>query len=226
VIPSTASPPLVEIEGLSVRLQQATLLEDINLRLQPASIHVLSGPNGGGKTTLLRAILGQVPFEGTIRCHWRGGGRIGYVPQRLDFDREIPLTVEGFLAMMWQRRAVCLGTGRSTVARISAALERVGMEKLMRRRFGVLSGGELQRVLLAQALEPTPEILLLDEPTSSIDDAGMRAIEERLLQIKREEGVSILMASHDSEQVQRIGDQVTRIRRTIRSSQTLREADS
>ena len=206
--------PLVEIEALTVRLLGATPLEGISLTIEPGTIHVLSGPNGAGKTTLLRAILGQIPFQGEIRCHWRKSGRVGYVPQQLDFDREVPLTVQDFLAMMWQQRPVCLGCGRAMRARIAAALGRAGIASLAQRAHGVLSGGELQRLLLAQALEPVPELLLLDEPTAGIDDQGLRTVEQRLMQLKNE-GVTILMVSHDPEQARRIGDRITRLNRTL-----------
>ncbi|HXX92956.1 MAG TPA: ATP-binding cassette domain-containing protein, partial [Planctomycetota bacterium] len=86
------APPLLEIESLSVRRGQALVVDRAALTVDPQTIHVLAGPNGAGKTTVLRAILGQVPFEGSIRFHWRQGGRIGYVPQALDFDRELPMT--------------------------------------------------------------------------------------------------------------------------------------
>lgn len=202
------------MEAVSVRVSATPLLRDIYLRMDPGLIYILSGPNGGGKTTLLRTILGQIAFQGTIRCHWRGTGRIGYVPQQLDFDREMPLTCEDFLAMMWQRRPVCLGTSSPVRPRISTALEQVGIASLAHRRVGVLSGGELQRLLLAQALEPPPELLLLDEPTAGIDDRGLCAIEDRLIQLKKQ-GVTLLMVSHDAEQGRRIGDRLVRLNQTI-----------
>ena len=209
------TPPVLEIDGLTVRGGGAPLIEGVSLRLPPASITVLVGPNGGGKTTLLRAVLGQVPFEGNVQLNWQRGGRIGYVPQRLDFDRELPLTVAEFLAMMWQRRPVCLGTGRDVRRRVAAALEAVGMSALSGRRLGVLSDGELQRALLAQALDPVPELLLLDEPTSSLDGEGTRRVEEALLRLKRDEGTAALLVSHDAEQAKRVGDQIIRIHRSI-----------
>jgi zinc transport system ATP-binding protein len=212
-----STPPLVEIQELTVRVPYATLLDRLSLNIEPGLIHILSGPNGAGKTTLLRALLGQIPFEGTIRCHWRNTGKIGYVPQQFDFDREIPLTAEDFLSMMWQRRPVCLGRSRALRARIAEALERMGVSNLAQRKHGVLSGGELQRLLLVQALEPLPELLLLDEPTAWIDDKGMRAVEERLIRV-RNQGVTVLMVSHDSEQARRIGDRIIHLNRTLRES--------
>ena len=207
---------LVEIDALTVRRDGVTLVESVSLRIPPGTIHVLSGPNGGGKTTLLKAVLGQIPFEGTIRCHWRREGRVGYVPQSLEFDRELPLTVTDFLAMMWQRRPVCLGNGAPVRKQIEEALDAVGLARLAGRRLGVLSGGELQRALLAQALVPVPELLLLDEPTAGIDVEGRRAIEATLLRLKRELSVTTLLVSHDADQARRIGDQVSHLNRTLR----------
>lgn len=212
------TPPLVEIDGLTVRREGVTLVEAVSLRIPPGTIHVLVGPNGAGKTTVLRAVLGQIPFEGTVRCHWRREGRIGYVPQTLDFDRELPLTVTDFLSMMWQRRPVCLGNGAAVRKRIAEALDAVGLARLAGRRLGVLSGGELQRALLAQALVPVPELLLLDEPTAGIDEEGMRAVEETLLRLKKEQNVTTLLVSHDADQVRRIGDQVSHLNRTLREN--------
>lgn len=122
--------------------------------------------------------------------------------------------------MMWQQRPVCLGCGPAMRLHIAGVLERVGIASLARRRHGVLSGGELQRLLLAQALEPVPELLLLDEPTVGIDDQGLHAIEERLTQLKSE-GVTILMVSHDPEQARRIGDRITRLNRKLRETTDL-----
>lgn len=210
---------LVEVEHLTVVRGGAALLEEITLEVKQGSIHVLAGPNGAGKTTMLRAILGQVPFTGSIRCRWRRGGRIGYVPQTLEIDRELPMTVTDFLGMMWSRRPVCLGSGGGRAA-IGEALEKVGLADRARRRLGVLSGGEMQRLLLAQALIPTPELLLLDEPTSGVDESGLDQIEKAIRSLVREQGVTALIVSHDFDHVRRLADRVTWINRTVRRTGT------
>jgi zinc transport system ATP-binding protein len=214
------APPLLEIDSLTVRRGHALLVERAGFTVEAQAIHVLAGPNGAGKTTILRAILGQVPFEGSIRFHWRKGGRIGYVPQALDFDREMPMTVGDFLTLGRQRRPACLGTGEAVQGRIERSLRRVGMEDRSRRRLGVLSGGELQRVLLAQALDPVPELLLLDEAAAGVDEDGLQALEEALRRLKTEEGVTTLLVSHDFEHVRRVADQVTWVNRTVRKTGT------
>ena len=217
------APPLLEIESLSVRRGQALVVDRAALTVDPQTIHVLAGPNGAGKTTVLRAILGQVPFEGSIRFHWRQGGRIGYVPQALDFDRELPMTVGDFLTLGRQRRPACLGTAVEPRGRIESSLRRVGMQERVSRRLGVLSGGELQRVLLAQALDPVPELLLLDEAAAGVDEEGLQALEETLRRLTREEGVTTLLVSHDFDHVRRVADRVTWINRTVKRTGTPRE---
>ena len=201
------APPLVEIAGLGVRRDGVALLSGLDLEVAPGTIHLLMGPNGAGKSTLLRALLGELAFSGTIRCHWRGAGRIGYVPQRLEFDRDLPMTVADFLALSFQKRAVCLGV--KCGAQVAAVLARVGLEALSGRRLGVLSGGELQRVLLARALEPAPELLLLDEATAGVDVEGLAAIERVLLELKASHAVTTLMVSHDLDHATRVADRVT-----------------
>jgi zinc transport system ATP-binding protein len=209
--------PLIEIESLTVRHESGVILEKVSLCVDRASIHVLAGPNGGGKTTLLKSILGQNSFEGTIRCHWRGEGRIGYVPQSLEFDRELPITVVDFLGMALQRRPVCLGVGTSVRTKVVGALEKVGMADRAGRKLGVLSGGELQRVLLARALLPTPELLLLDEPTAGVDEAGLKKLEETILLLKRERDISTLMVRHDLARALAVADRATMLNRTART---------
>jgi zinc transport system ATP-binding protein len=217
------APPLLEVDSLTVRIGAAVLVERAGFAVEPQSIHVLAGPNGAGKTTVLRALLGQVPFEGSIRLHWRKGGRIGYVPQTLDLDRELPMTVGDFLTLGRQRRPACLGTGEAARGRIEGSLRRVGMEDRFSRRLGLLSGGELQRVLLAQALDPVPELLLLDEAAAGVDEEGLRALEAALRRLKTEEGVTTILVSHDFEHVRRVADRVTWINRTVRKTGTPEE---
>ena len=139
---------------------------------------MLLGPNGAGKTTLLGAVLGRTPCSGSIRFHWRGAGRIGYVPQGFHVDRTLPLTVGEFLALPRQRRPVCFGVARATRQHMEAVLARVGLGDCWSRPLGVLSGGELRRVLLANAIDPLPEFLLLDEPASGLDETAVRQLED------------------------------------------------
>jgi zinc transport system ATP-binding protein len=212
--------PVLEIVGVSVAREGRTLLADVGLTVGRGSTHVLFGPNGAGKTTLLSAVLGLIPFAGSIRFTWRGSGRLGYVPQGLHVDRTLPLTVGEFLALPRQRRPVCLGVGRATRTRLEALLARVGLADCWTRPLGVLSGGEQRRVLLANAIDPAPEFLLLDEPASGLDEIAVEQLEMTLAGLTREAGTSVLMVSHDVEQVRRIADRVTLLDRSVRRTGT------
>jgi zinc transport system ATP-binding protein len=132
------------------------------------------------------------------------------VPQQFQVDRTLPVTVADFLALGRQKFPVCLGVTSATRKRISLLLDRVGLRGLDRRPLSVLSGGELRRVLLANALDPLPELLILDEPGGGLDVDASRWLDETLTSLKGD--VTILMVSHDSEQVRRIADRVTDLR--------------
>jgi len=198
---------LLEISGLTLRPAHEDLLRNFSLSVSRGALHAIVGPNGAGKTTLLSAILGLVPFEGRIVAHWTGRGRIAYVPQHFHVDRTLPVTVADFLALTRQRRPVCLGVAAATRRRIVLLLERVGLAGFGDRPLSVLSGGELRRVLLANALDPLPELLILDEPLAGLDEAGATWLDETLVSLKGE--MTVLMVSHDSDQVRRIADSVT-----------------
>jgi zinc transport system ATP-binding protein len=201
--------PLLEISDLTLRPARETLLADFSLRVDRGTIHALVGPNGAGKTTLLSAILGLVPFEGRIIGHWIGSGRVAYVPQQFHVDRTLPVTVADFLALTRQRRPVCFGIAGTTRKRIALLLDRVGLGGFANRTLSALSGGELRRVLLANALDPLPELLILDEPASGLDESSARWLDDTLIAFKGE--MTVLLVSHDAEQVRRIADRVTNL---------------
>jgi zinc transport system ATP-binding protein len=210
-------PPLIELCDVTVRRAGELLLDRVSLRLAAGTVHVLAGPNGAGKSTLLAAILGQTAFAGRILAHWRGSGRIGLVPQSFAVDRTLPVTVTDFLALTRQRRPVCLGVGRPARRRIAALLDRVGLAGAAGKPLSVLSGGELRRVLLAHALDPVPELLLLDEPASGLDQAAAERLEQLLAELRRDAGVTVLMVSHDLAQARRLADRVTVLARGVRA---------
>ncbi|HEV7507679.1 MAG TPA: metal ABC transporter ATP-binding protein [Thermoanaerobaculia bacterium] len=207
--------PLLEIRGLGVRRGREVLLRDISLAVRRGSIHVVVGPNGAGKSTLVAGILGQIAFTGRIVANWRGPGRIGYLPQSFGVDRTLPVTVADFLALARQRRPVCFGIERGTRRRIGELLSRVGLASLADRPLSVLSGGELRRVLLANAIDPLPELLLLDEPASGLDEASIVQMEDLLVSLRRDSGLTVLMVSHDLDQVRRLADRVTVLNRAV-----------
>jgi zinc transport system ATP-binding protein len=180
------------------------------------TIHLLVGPNGAGKSTLFAAVMGLIEFSGSIRLHWRRSGGIGYVPQAFTVDPTLPLTVGEFLALSRQRRPVCLGLARRTRARAEDALARVGLAGFLPRPLGALSGGELQRVLLANAIDPAPELLLLDEAASGLDEMAVKQLEDTVRALRDDAGTSVLMVSHNLDQARRIANRVTLIDKTVR----------
>jgi len=215
VIQDAAATSLVAVEELTVRHQRELLLDRVTLDVARGSLHVIVGPNGGGKTTLLRAVLGQIAFEGRILLNWQGEGALGYVPQSFPVDPTLPVTVEDFLALTRQRRPVCLGVSRTAREKVKELLNRVGLDGLEKRPLAVLSGGELRRVLLAHALDPQPELLILDEPAGGLDETAARGLEQALMAIRRDRRSTVVMVSHDFEQVRRIADRVTLLDRRV-----------
>ena len=210
-----AAHALLDIEGLVVRRQREALLEDVALAVRRGTIHALVGPNGAGKSTLFSAILGMIQFDGRVVMNATGSGTIGYVPQSFAVDPTLPVTVAEFLALTRQRRPVCFGLSRATHTRVGRLLERVGMAGLERRPLAVLSGGEMRRLLLAHALDPEPELLLLDEPAAGLDESAMAMLEDILLGLRAGGTTTVLMISHDLEQVQRVADRVTVLDRRV-----------
>jgi len=206
---------LVEIDALTVRRHQEAILDGVTLRVRRGGVHVIVGPNGAGKSTLVAAMLGEIAFDGRIALNWSGAGTIGYVPQAFAVDPTLPVTVADFLALTRQRRPVCLGLTAAARSAVRRLLDRVGLADLDRRPLAALSGGELRRVLLAHALDPAPELLLLDEPAAGLDEAAMRILDGILLDLKRGGETTVVMVSHDLEQVRRVADQVTILDRRI-----------
>jgi zinc transport system ATP-binding protein len=201
------SDALVTVERLGV----PRILEDVSLEVRRGSVHVLVGPNGGGKSTLVGAILGLVEHDGRVLTR---ATRIGYVPQRFAVDRTIPVTVADFLALTRQRRPVCLGLSRAAKLTIASLLERVGLAGMEKKPLWALSGGELQRTLLANAIDPKPELLVLDEPGAGLDAASAARLDEIVLGAKKD-GVTVLMVSHDHAQARRLADRVTVLDRRV-----------
>jgi zinc transport system ATP-binding protein len=211
-----AGGPGIALESVDLTLGHTGILRRVNLKVAAGSVHALVGPNGGGKSSLIKALLGQVPHRGRISLAWPGDqpGTVGYVPQALAFDAGLPMTVMDFMGAMCQRRPVFLGLSRRWKTPVEQALRHVGMFEKSGRRMGALSGGERQRVLLAQALIPAPDLVLLDEPMSALDEAGVETF-ENLLAHWREARVTVLWIEHDLDAVTRLADQVTGLNRQV-----------
>lgn len=215
IMDSSDGDNLLEIRDLSLTLGGNRILDDVNLNVKHGHIHAVIGPNGAGKTTLIRCIMGGMPHKGTIRFLFGDNGRIGYVPQLLEFDHSVPITVFDFLFLMLKKTPLFLSRRKPMREKIRKILAVTECEHLIDRGVGYLSGGEFRRVLLAQALTPKPELLLLDEPASNVDEVGARQFEQMLINLKQEHGHSILMISHDMQTILRIADQVTGINQTV-----------
>ncbi len=209
----------LRIQDLSVKLGNETILKDVNLHVHCSDLVALIGPNGAGKSTLLKAILGQQEYNGVISFSVPGERnrkmKIGYVPQSPAFDPGDPVTVADLFACCMSKRPAFLGISKSMRQKIFECLERVHGTDLIDKRVGTLSGGELQRVLLALALEPLPNILILDEPLSGVDVEGMEILMDMLDEIRKTYDLSILMTTHDFAMLDTYADQVVLINRSI-----------
>ncbi len=210
----------VQLEHFTVRRGRDVLVEDVSLSLCCGQLTALIGSNGAGKTTLIRALLGEIPYQGRLSYLDHEGKpmrrpRIGYVPQQLDFDRSIPMTVTDFLLAARTRTPVWLARPASAARQVQALLNQMDVGELGGRKLGELSGGELQRVLLALALDPMPDLLILDEPVSGVDIRGLDMFYQRLDELRQAHHLTILLVTHDMAMVRRYADQVALIRRRL-----------
>jgi zinc transport system ATP-binding protein len=191
----------LKAENLSVQMGEDSILHDVSFHLHCGELVALIGPNGAGKSSLFKTILGQMPHTGTITFQASNGfrkrPRIGYVPQSPTFDPGDPVSVLDLFAASISAWPVFLPIPKALRNRVLTCLERVHGEALIDKRIGALSGGELQRVLMAMALEPMPNILILDEPMSGVDVAGERQLLEMLDELRTKYDLSILLSTHD-----------------------------
>jgi len=217
----------LRIQNMSVKIGNNAILKDMNLHVHCGELVALIGPNGAGKSTLLKAILGQQEYEGIISFSIPGERnrrpKIGYVPQSPAFDPGDPVTVADLFACCMSKRPAFLGISKSMHNKVLDCLSRVHGESLIDKRIGTLSGGELQRVLLALALEPLPNILILDEPLSGVDVEGMETLMDMLDEIRKSYDLSILMTTHDFSMLPKYADLVVLIDHEIVSQGSAQE---
>jgi zinc transport system ATP-binding protein len=195
----------VELERVSVRYGEVVALEDIDLAVDAGDFLGVIGPNGSGKTSLIRVMLGLLaPGAGEVRLFGRSPAtfrqweRLGYVPQRVSLDSGLPATVEEVVETGLVARLGVLGRVRaSDRARVRGALDRVAMADHAARRIADLSAGQQQRVLIARALVTAPELLVLDEPTGGVDPDAQASFHGLLRHLNREQGVTLVLVSHD-----------------------------
>ena len=186
---STRVEPILKLQGVNLQFAGSSILSNITLEILPSEMVSLIGLNGSGKTTLLKIMLGiYKPTSGLIVNRVR---RIGYVPQKFEFDRTTPFSVKELLRVY----------NKASDSVIQKKLQEVDAEALMNRSFGSLSGGQMQRVLIANALLNNPELLLLDEPTSGLDVVGEKDFYCLIEQIHKKYGIAIVIVSHDVHMV-------------------------
>lgn len=217
----------LKIQHIGVTMDGKTLLDDINLHAHCGEMTAVIGRNGAGKTTLLKAILDEIPHSGTVEFSGHNGTpvkgqrpRIGYVPQTISLDRNSPATVYDMLLSLTGTYPVFFPRRRRTVERFEAQLERFHARELLDQPIGRLSGGELQRVLLAAATLPCPDLLILDEPVSGVDHSGLTEFYELLEELKINEDLVILLVSHDLDYVRKNADRVLLLDKTVRAAGT------
>jgi zinc/manganese transport system ATP-binding protein len=215
--PLTDADELLRLDGIGVRLSGREILRDVAFAIRPGEFTGLIGPNGAGKTTILRVILGlQQPTSGTVTIGGepRGKGRkagslIGYVPQKLLIEPDMPLRVRDVVALGIDGNR--LGIPFPSRARrdlVAATLQSVGADGYADARVGELSGGEQQRVLIAHALISSPRLLLLDEPLANLDIRSAQGIVALLARLAREQRIAVLISAHDMNPLAQVMDRI------------------
>ena len=230
LVPGCSDICCLELKDLSVSLQGESILEDVSFHLHCGEIVALIGPNGAGKSSLFRSILGQMPYQGNITFSPAGGPAIrladgtvvggkrplvGYVPQAPSFDRGDPVSVLDFFTAATAKWPVWLPVPKVHRERAAASLARVHGEDLLDKPMGALSGGQLQRVLLALALEPVPHILILDEPLSGVDIEGEHQLLEMLDELRTQYDLSIFLSTHDFATLGQFADKVILLNKKV-----------
>lgn len=210
----------VKINNLGYKRDNHNILYNVSLSVKHGEMLALIGKNGSGKTTLLKAILGRIPYTGSIEFFNSSGKKInnpkiGYVPQTLLFDKGTPMTVLDMFCANSSKMPIWLGHSKSRAKNVKQMLKKVGAESLINKSLGMLSGGELQRVLLAYALDPHPDILLLDEPVSAVDRKGISLFYKLISSMRDEYHMPIIIVSHDLGHVKKYATSAALIEKTV-----------
>lgn len=199
----------VSVKNLTVKYGNHEVLNNLSFDVEKGSITAVIGPNGSGKTTLFKALLDLIPYEGSIKVFQKpikeNLKRIAYVPQNFDFDRTLPITVNEFLSFA--------SNGKSINAK--EICREVSVDILAEKLIGELSGGQLQRVLIVQALLKDPDLLFLDEPSAGVDIEGSKAFYDLIKHINKEHDVTILLISHEINMVYDLADQILCLNRDL-----------
>lgn len=209
-----------KIENFGVNFGETKIFENVNMHIHCGELTAIIGKNGAGKSTLLKAILGEIKHSGNLKYLDEKGAHtghpcIGYVPQYLNFDIGTPTSVLDLFNSCLTKLPSWLWCSEKIRKRVSENLDRVKAAHLIDRRLGALSGGELQRVLLALALDPLPDLLLLDEPVSGIDQNGLELFYDMVSELRSKHDLSIILVSHDFDLVYKYADRVTLLDGTV-----------
>jgi len=197
---------VLSVKGLEVAFNGHKIVDDVSLDVVRDSTIAIIGPNGAGKTVLFRAVLGLIPYKGKVT--WAEDARIGYVPQKLFISKDFPLTVSEFLHFKEQDHKIIHEILNSVGFKDVASSHTHNDVRVLRTKLGALSGGELQRVLIAYALLGKPNVLLFDEPTSGVDVSAEETIYSLIDKLKAEKDLTIIFISHELQVVYKYADSV------------------
>ncbi len=204
------SKPIIEIDRVSIHYNGQAVLEELSLDIQRGEIVAVVGPNGSGKTTFIKAILGLIPYQGKIQINGQplraALSKIGYVPQKFSFDRSIPMTVHEFLKFSFKD---------VSARKLKHALLEVDMQNCESQQIGTLSGGQFQRVLIARSLLNDPAILVLDEATSEIDMAGAKSFYEIVTHVNKIHETTVILVSHEINMIYKFADHIICLNRKL-----------
>lgn len=219
----------LKVSDISVEIDKQVLLHNVSLHSHCGQLTAIIGKNGAGKSTLLRAILGEIPHKGEVEFSGHNGTpvkgqkpKIGYVPQSVALDRHSPATVCDVLWALTSAYPAFLPKRQKTIEKLKAHLARFRADMLLKQPMGKLSGGELQRVLLAAATIGGPDLLILDEPVSGMDQKGLTEF-YRLLEDLKKQDMVILLVSHDLAFVREHADRVLLLDKTVQAYGTPEE---
>jgi len=208
-----------KIDNLTVKFGDNAILDNVNLHVNCGEVVGVVGPNGAGKTTLLRTILGEVSYHGKITFRISGSvskkPKIGYVPQKLQLDLGSPVSVTDLVASAISHHPIWAGVSKDLSERVKGVLSLFSAEHLLKRRIGELSGGELQRVLLAIAMTPEPELLLLDEPASGVDVKGLSLFYRIVDDLRKQYDIAVILVTHDLAGVSSYVDRLILLNRSV-----------
>ena len=218
-----------KINNISFKAGKQIILDDVSLHIHCGSLTAIIGKNGAGKSTLLRAILGEVKHTGTIDFKSKNEGarkiKIGYVPQKLNVENS-PMTVYDMAGALSGNFPVFLAKDKKMYEEVNEHLKEFGAEDLIDSKVSRLSGGELQRVMMALATVPYPDLLILDEPISGMDKNGKEQFYSQVSRLKTEHDLAVILVSHDFEYLKKYADKIIMLDKKIVAEGTPEEVFS